>query len=154
MTNWNTLGQILAHNSHNKYGFQAIDQVRNVLLTLLTNEVNLYRQMASNFFEMTSNYINKWLDAVGQVAQESGHTFGQGQRWSDRQNKCQRNCNRIAPQRTICPSVHFAARRFISRMLHWVGCENILFLLLQHKYTSHQNFNQFHSSIRTNHHFS
>ena len=35
MTNWDTLVQILTHNSHNKYGFQAIEQVRIFLLTLL-----------------------------------------------------------------------------------------------------------------------
>ena len=35
MTNLDTLVQILAHNSYNKYGFQTIDQVQNYLLTLL-----------------------------------------------------------------------------------------------------------------------
>ena len=35
LTNWNTLDQISAHNSHNKYGFQAIDQVQIFLLALL-----------------------------------------------------------------------------------------------------------------------
>ena len=41
MTNWDTLVQILAHNSHNKYGFQAIDWVRNFLHTLLFFMTNI-----------------------------------------------------------------------------------------------------------------
>ena len=35
MTNWDTMVQILGHDSHNKYSFQATDQVRNFMLTLL-----------------------------------------------------------------------------------------------------------------------
>ena len=42
MTNWDTLVQILAHNSHNKYSFQAVDQVRNFLLTLLFGSFFLF----------------------------------------------------------------------------------------------------------------
>ena len=69
MTIWDTLVQILAHNSNNKYGFQAKDWVQNFLHTLLDlinlNDLN----HLNNLFDLIdlANYSkskewNDWND--------------------------------------------------------------------------------------------
>ena len=58
LTNWNTLDQISAHNSHNKYGFQAIDQVQIFLLALLLEK---FLRRLQYFFEIFLSFIRKLI---------------------------------------------------------------------------------------------
>ena len=68
MTNWDTLVQILGHDSHNKYSFQATDQVRNFMLTLLHLNLRLCASVIS-----LSPY---WVSMMSGMATLGGVGFG------------------------------------------------------------------------------
>ena len=63
MTTLDTLVEISALYSHNKYDFQAIDQVRNFLLTLLGN---LFAQIFDN--EISNTIFNYEMVFWGYVS--------------------------------------------------------------------------------------
>ena len=63
MSNWDTLVQILAHNSHNKYGFQAIDRVRNFMLTLLCVFIwsGVYVECGWGWTPLPTHHLFGWM---------------------------------------------------------------------------------------------